>query len=113
VDFAESKLAKRLTGLKEPQGVVFSPGKEVARWGASGAAGNFPMALDAQGQRLFVAYRMPALLAAFDTSNGEIAAKSETCRDADDVFHDAARGRVYVVCGEGAVAVLDAKTCAK
>jgi sugar lactone lactonase YvrE len=85
-------------------------GKEVARWGASGAAGNFAMALDAQGQRLFVAYRMPALLAAFDTRNGEPAAKSETCRDADDVFHDAARGRVYVVCGEGAIAVLDAKT---
>ena len=85
-------------------------GREVARWGASGAAGNFPMALDAQGRRLFVAYRTPALLAAFDTRNGEIAAKSETCHDADDVFHDAARGRVYVVCGEGAIALLDAKT---
>jgi DNA-binding beta-propeller fold protein YncE len=85
-------------------------GKETAKWGAPGAAANFAMALDAGGRRLFVVYRMPALLAAFDTQTGEIVGKAETCRDADDVFHDAARSRVYVVCGEGAVAVLDAKT---
>jgi hypothetical protein len=85
-------------------------GKEAARWGAPGAAGNFPMALDAGGRRLFVAYRMPALLAGFDTRSGEIVAKAETCRDADDLFHDPARDRVYVICGEGAIAVLDARS---
>lgn len=85
-------------------------GKEAAKSGAPGAAANFPMALDAAGRRLFVVYRMPALLAAFDTRTGEIAGKTETCRDADDVFHDPARDRLYVTCGEGAIAVLDAKT---
>src|SRR5262249_21164681 len=42
-------------------------GKESANWGAAGAASNFPMALDGERGRLFVAYRLPALLTAFDT----------------------------------------------
>jgi hypothetical protein len=30
---------------------------------------------------------------------------ADTCGDADDVFHDAARSRLYVSCGSGAVDV--------
>jgi hypothetical protein len=88
--------------------IARASGQETARWGAPGAAANFPMALDDNGKRLFVAYRMPALIAAFDTGSGALANQLTTCRDADDVFHDAARSLVYVICGEGAVAVLDA-----
>lgn len=88
--------------------IARASGQEVARWGAPGAAANFPMALDEKGKRLFVAYRMPALIAAFDTSSGALLTQLSSCRDPDDVFHDPARGRVYVICGEGAVAVLDA-----
>lgn len=84
-------------------------GVEIARWGASGALANFPMALDAADHLLFVVYRMPAAIAAFDTAKGELVAQQPTCRDADDVFHDTARSRIYVICGEGAVAVLDAR----
>jgi len=85
-------------------------GEETARWGASGAASNFPMALDAEGQRLFVAYRLPALLTAFDTRTGELIARDATCGDADDIFYDKARKRVYVICGDGSLAVLDASS---
>jgi hypothetical protein len=88
--------------------IARASGQETARWGAPGAAANFPMALDVKGRRLIVVYRMPAQIAAFDTSNGALLSQLATCRDADDVFHDAARDRVYVICGEGAVAVLDA-----
>ena len=83
-------------------------GKETARWGIAGAFANFPMALDAAGRRLFVVYRMPALIGTFDPQNGDLLGQLPTCGDADDVFHDASRNRVYVICGEGAVAVLDA-----
>jgi hypothetical protein len=41
------------------------------------------------------------------TQDGHIAAKIETCGDADDVFIDARRHRVYVSCGEGVVDVLE------
>jgi DNA-binding beta-propeller fold protein YncE len=83
-------------------------GAEVARWGLPGAAANFPMALDAAENRLFVGYRRPPVLAAFDTRSGEALAKTSICGDADDLFYDPARKRVYVSCGEGFLAVLDA-----
>lgn len=87
-------------------------GKEVGRWGLTGATANFAMTFDAEAHKLFVAYRMPALLVAFNTETGNVAGRAETCRDADDVFIDAARRRLYVTCGEGAVAVLDETTLA-
>jgi hypothetical protein len=83
-------------------------GMETGRWGASGAASNFPMALDAEGQRLFAVYRLPALLTTFSSSTGELIARDATCGDADDVFYDKTRKRIYVICGDGSLAVLDA-----
>ena len=59
------------------------------------------MAFDALRQRLFVAYRVPALIAMFNTQTGELIARLPTCGDADDVFYDARRERVYVICGDG------------
>ena len=32
----------------------------------------------------------------------------QTCGDADDVFHDARRDRLYVTCGDGVVEILQA-----
>ena len=81
-------------------------GKQVAKWGLPDAGANFPMALDATGDRLAVVYRKPALLAVFDTRNGNVVARLPTCGDADDVFFDAKRQRIYVSCGGGAVDVV-------
>ena len=64
------------------------------------------MALDEAGARLLVVDRDPPELLAFDTRSGEVAARLATCGDADDVFLDAKRQRVYVSCGEGFVAVV-------
>jgi DNA-binding beta-propeller fold protein YncE len=80
--------------------------KQATKWAAPGAGANFPMALDDAGQHLLVVYRKPALLAAFDTGNGNLVARLPTCGDADDVFVDAKRQRVYVSCGEGSVDVI-------
>jgi hypothetical protein len=82
-------------------------GKEISSWGAAAAAANFPMAFDSAERRLFVAYRLPALIAAFDTQTGKLIDRRTTCGDADDVFHDKSRSRLYVICGDGSVAVLD------
>lgn len=65
------------------------------------------MAFDSAEQRLFVAYRLPALITAFDTQTGKLIDRRTTCGDADDVFHDKSRSRLYVICGDGSVAVLD------
>src|SRR5262245_36103586 len=83
-------------------------GHEQAKWGVRGLSGNFPMAFDAPNHRLFVVYRSPATLAVFDTANGNLVSQLPICGDADDVFSDAERNRVYVSCGEGFVAVVSA-----
>lgn len=75
-------------------------------WPLKGAGRNFPMALDEQGHRLFVVTRSPALLIAHDTESGSEIARVPVCGDADDLFFDSARHRIYVVCGEGQIAIL-------
>jgi len=71
-----------------------------------GMRSNFPMALDREARRVVVVFRSPPTLMALSTQDGHVAAKIETCGDADDVCIDAKRHRVYVSCGEGVVDVL-------
>ena len=78
-----------------------------ARWRLGGAGANFPMALDREASRLLVVTRSPAKLLAFGLGDGSLAAKSDSCGDADDVFVDAKRRRVYVSCGEGFVDIFE------
>ncbi|MFL5331819.1 MAG: YncE family protein [Geminicoccaceae bacterium] len=80
-------------------------GRQVASWPVKGR-GNFPMALDEAGGRLLIVDRDPPELLAFDTGSGEPVARLPACGDADDVFFDAKRKRVYVSCGEGFVGVV-------
>jgi hypothetical protein len=70
---------------------------------------NFPMALDEDAQRVLVAFRAPGRLAVFSARDGESVASVELCGDADDLFVDAKRGRVYVSCGEGFLDVFNAR----
>lgn len=65
------------------------------------------MAIDAEAQRVLVVFRSPPTLMALSSREGGVVAKVETCGDADDVFADARRRRVYVSCGEGMVDVLE------
>ena len=77
----------------------------VAGWSVPAAA-NFPMALDEAGRRLFVGTRAPAVLLVYDIDTGRVVARHPIGGDTDDLFFDAARRRVYVVCGEGRINVL-------
>ena len=72
-----------------------STGKIVAKWGSWLAVGNFPMALDDAGHRLFSGYRWPASVVAIDTASGEILNKVSACGDSDDMFYDG-RGSGYM-----------------
>jgi hypothetical protein len=72
-----------------------------------GARSNFPMAIDGEAHRILVVFRSPPTLMALFSQDGHMAAKIETCSDADDVFVDRKRHRVYVSCGKGVVDVLE------
>jgi len=81
-------------------------GKQTASWPIE-TASNFPMALDEGSERLLVVSRNPAQLSAISMQDGSTIATIDTCGDADDLFLDAPRRRVYVSCGDGAVDVLE------
>jgi DNA-binding beta-propeller fold protein YncE len=76
-------------------------------WPTQRLGSNFPMAIDGESQRVLVAFRSPPTLVALSTEDGHVLAQLDTCGDADDVFVDPRRRRVYVSCGEGMVDVLE------
>jgi YVTN family beta-propeller protein len=86
-----------------------SAAKQVGSWPMRSATGNFPMALDEDGGRVFTVFRYPAKLGVFALPDGKLIAAPDTCRDADDVFVDAKRQRLYVSCGDGSLDVVDAQ----
>ncbi len=79
---------------------------QVASWRAPNLHANFPMAIDDQGAVIATVFRGEARLALLQTDNGAISFNLQTCDDADDIFFDSARRRIYVSCGEGLVDVL-------
>ncbi|HKW64366.1 MAG TPA: YncE family protein [Candidatus Acidoferrum sp.] len=68
---------------------------------------NFPMALDEADHRLFVATHEPPRLSVFDTNTGQSIAVLPCVQDADDVYYDAGRKRIYVPGGEGFISVFE------
>src|SRR6202048_2028248 len=83
--------------------------KQIGKWPTPDKGANFPMALDPVRRQVLVIFRAPAELGVFSMMCGQLIAAIETCGDADDLFVDAKRGRVYVSCGAGFIDVLEAK----
>jgi DNA-binding beta-propeller fold protein YncE len=77
----------------------------IATWRTGLSLANYAMALDEPDHRLFVVTRYPARLLVLDTGSGKIVQTLSAVGDCDDVFFDAARKRIYVIGGEGAVSV--------
>jgi YVTN family beta-propeller protein len=82
--------------------------REIGTLPTGGARGNFPLAFDTDADRVIVAFRSPPKLMAFD-SQGKAVADVAICGDADDIFVDRKRHRVYVSCGDGVIDVLSQK----
>ena len=61
------------------------------------------MAIDGEAHRILVVFRSAPTLMALCSQDGHVVAETETCGDADDVFVDRKRGRVYASYGEGVV----------
>ncbi len=81
----------------------------IARWPLT-IEHNFPMALDEADHRLFIATHEPARLAVFDTLSGKMIAQLPSVQDADDLYYDAGRKRIYMAGGEGFIYVFQQKT---
>jgi len=79
--------------------------KQLSSWPTEGLRANFPMAMEAAGSASWVAFRSPPRLVRFDTRQGKATLSLNTCSDSDDVFIDASRHRVFVICGGGTLEV--------
>ncbi|MDE2184192.1 MAG: hypothetical protein KGJ78_14325 [Alphaproteobacteria bacterium] len=83
--------------------VDLDAGKPLTKWTLPQHwSSNFPIALDDSGHVAAV-FRSPSKLALFDEGRGQLTAAADTCSDADDVFFDIKRKRLYVSCGQGVV----------
>ncbi|HEU0218614.1 MAG TPA: hypothetical protein VFQ90_18305 [Stellaceae bacterium] len=80
----------------------------VATWNPPGLSGNFPMAIDNTGTLVAAVFRSPPTLVIYAAADGTVRSRPSTCGDADDVFFDAQRQRIYVSCGNGAIDVFAA-----
>jgi DNA-binding beta-propeller fold protein YncE len=96
---------RRIIAVVDPEA-----GKQTASWPMTVAGANFPMALDPETSRVLVMFRSPPKLGVFAMSDGGSVAAVDACGDADDLFIDAKRHRVYVSCGAGVIDVFDAQT---
>jgi hypothetical protein len=65
------------------------------------------MALDEANHRLFVGCRLPSRLIVLNTDSGDVIAKVDISGDADDVFYDSKRNRIYVICGAGKIDIIE------
>jgi DNA-binding beta-propeller fold protein YncE len=77
----------------------------ITSWPTEGATANFPMGLDETHHRLFVGFRKPAKLIVFDTESGKVVAELPSPDDADDIFYDSSRQRIYVSGGDGSIGI--------
>lgn len=79
--------------------------RKIEKWKLQSAGTNFPMALDEEHRRLFVAARKPARLLVLDMDTGKEVASLPGAIDTDDMSYDPDRKRIYVTSGEGFIFV--------
>lgn len=104
IDPQTSRTFVNIPDAREIAVVDLGARRTIAHWRTRGLSGNFTMALNAAPHLLAVVFRGPPLLALLDPASGAIRTKVKTCGDADDVFFDDRRQRIYISCGAGEVA---------
>ena len=86
--------------------VNLDSGQVLANWRAAHLS-NFPMAFGHNSATIGIVYRIPSRLVLFDAATGTAKADLRTCDDADDLYFDKKRHRIYVSCGSGAIDVFE------
>ncbi|HET6992457.1 MAG TPA: YncE family protein, partial [Bacteroidia bacterium] len=79
------------------------------KWVVTDARDNFPMALDNQNHRLFIACRHPSRILVMDQNSGRVITAMECSEDADDIYYDADAKELIASCGQGYIDFFKAK----
>jgi hypothetical protein len=78
----------------------------VTDWPLKTGKANYPMAFDEADHRLFVVTRKPAQVVVLDSDSGGMVASIPCVNDADDLYYDAGRKRIYAPGGQGFISVI-------
>jgi len=100
--------ARAFVNLPKAQAIAVvdrTSARVIATWPMTIAGDNFAMVLTTE--HVLAVFRRPSKLGAFSKVDGALVASSDICGDADDIFIDEKRQRIYVSCGEGFIDVLD------
>ena len=108
IDPATGRAFVNVPGAGQISVVDLPSRRQTGAWKFPELRANFPIALDAAGMTLATVFRRPPQLVLVDTRTGAATAQLSACGDADDVFFDPKRRRIYVSCGAGAVDVFAA-----
>jgi DNA-binding beta-propeller fold protein YncE len=84
--------------------------RQIGAWPTGDLHANYPLTRDDEHGMILVAYRQPAKVARYSIATGRISSLVDTCKDADDLFLDSKRSRLYVVCGEGMIDIFHDET---
>lgn len=85
--------------------VDLQSGRQTATWRIAVLAANFPLAFDGAAGMIASVFRSPPRLVVLETRRGTPISNLAGCGDADDVFFDGKRQRIYASCGDGHVEV--------
>ena len=95
-----------LPNAQEVAVVDLAAGTQTMAWRVPGMRANFPMARADTDGMLATVFRDPPRLVLLNPRTGAVQSSLPTCGDADDVFFDSHRLRIYISCGDGTIDVL-------
>jgi hypothetical protein len=104
VDAARAQVFVNVPDSQEMVALDVKMGKSLGSWKSGQFRANFPLGINRDADEVAVVTRRSAALLMFG-EGGSLRSQAATCEDADDVFFDERRQRIYVSCGEGVVAV--------
>jgi hypothetical protein len=90
-------------GARQIAVIDMNSGRQSATWQVPGLTANYPMALDGAGGAVAAVFHSPPRLVVLDAQSGATISNLPSCGDADDVFFDDRRHRIYASCGAGSV----------
>jgi DNA-binding beta-propeller fold protein YncE len=106
VEHSGARLFVNMKTLKQVGIIDRNKLQVISTWPIPGAGVNTPLALDEMHHRLFIGAREPAEVVVFDTDTGKVIAKIPCVGEADDMFYDEARKRIYVTGDEGFISII-------
>jgi hypothetical protein len=103
LDSRENKLFVNLPGAGQVAIADLKTLKVIAEWKRLLPRANFPMAYDAIGRRLFIGYRIPAILKVLDSQTGKELFGSGMVGDVDDFYWDNTTKQLLISGGSGSI----------